>query len=558
MESSQAIDIVVAGHGCAGIFSRYKQTSGNRLITTVPSNTIIVTFNDFGTESAGTDSIKFMKLLKKTDNDLYEYILNPNNIRTNLERTGESYRSPTYFNRLRTGIISKFNPISNINIYTEGMKYNSGYIDVISKSSVRGVYNIDDTIPQQTKKFYNMYPDIKVKDNDYLSILLEKLFSKHEPGKFYRYFISKCSLVENRTPCVNIMAFINPVKLSSFKVKSSSGIVTAFNGTKPLDKILTNDNSINSIIQHTLDIILKKDPARIKQCSVLQQSYWCSIDSSNEKLIRAYKTPQENTVKLSLHTMLDIIIQSKSTIQEIRNDKEKYYPRGSDTTYQDIAANIFGPIEECINFVLVEYNKKISSLEKIPTTNFFTSSDCDILNKLYNSLTANILWTNNNIALINLQEHTKLDKIIEIYYTLIKHKLNRNQSDNYLKNNYVTVNIIFLKVWLLWNIISIVGINNLNLNNVFNIFLLDNNDYCGNVKTSNVKSINDEYRQYILKSLLKDEEFFKDEKKRKFIILIITLLRNCESTNTEIGDVPVNSTKKPKLEGGTKRYYLTK
>ena len=108
---------VIAGHGCRGILHSLKVKDTPSTFT-IPDNTIIINFNTYGTISASTDSLIFMQQIYNINRPLFNYIIDPDNYIQNLDRKNiKSYRHKDFFTNPLHLIYSKYNPISNIDIY---------------------------------------------------------------------------------------------------------------------------------------------------------------------------------------------------------------------------------------------------------------------------------------------------------------------------------------------------------------------------------------------------------------------------------------------------------
>lgn len=225
---------ILAGHGCRGTMH-----NNIKYIHDVPENTMIIYFNSYGTTSQGKDSIIFMQRLYNINRQLFDYIIDPKNYITNIDRTNiKSYRHKDFFKNYMHKIYSNYNPISNIDMYVHGMKYYNGHINWKNKegaSELHGVYEIDKPVIKQD-----------------IESTIQKEINKINIANRETYniiFCSICRIVEIRIENI----FDMMPHITAIKYFPEQNLIDYFSQNK-LKKIFTiAQNDINDIL-HQQDI----------------------------------------------------------------------------------------------------------------------------------------------------------------------------------------------------------------------------------------------------------------------------------------------------------------
>ena len=193
---------VIAGHGCRGILHSLKVKDTPSTFT-IPDNTIIINFNTYGTISASTDSLIFMQQIYNINRPLFNYIIDPDNYIQNLDRKNiKSYRHKDFFTNPLHLIYSKYNPISNIDIYVSGMTYYNGYLDWNTDKGATHLHGIYE---------FNTMP-VKQKGLSTLEKSIYKIYT--ENSKFFNIiFVFSCRLIEYKLGnFFDVMPDINSIK----------------------------------------------------------------------------------------------------------------------------------------------------------------------------------------------------------------------------------------------------------------------------------------------------------------------------------------------------------
>ena len=223
---------VIAHHGCVGTFNnkiiKYLDTpidiASLRSVDTytqsvlyelpigiVPHNTILIYFNKYGTKSSSTDSLIFMKEIYLKNKYLFNYIINPENYKHNLDAFQKaSYRHKDFFMNPIHGLYSKYNPLTYIDMYVPGMICNNQYINYSEekdekKEKNHGIYNFFDSMminvgmkPHKgnfSTTFQNI-SEISLKNKDTMNII----------------FIFVCRLPELTDVQFGLMPTLNPIE----------------------------------------------------------------------------------------------------------------------------------------------------------------------------------------------------------------------------------------------------------------------------------------------------------------------------------------------------------
>ena len=217
---------VIAHHGCVGTFNNKIMNYLNmpadnpplRTIDTytkeelfklpigiVPHKTILIYFNKYGTKSSSTDSLVFMKEIYLKNKYLFNYVINPENYKHNLDASHPtSYRHKDFFTNPVRGLYSKYNPLTYVDIYVPGMICNNQYINH-SKEVNHGIYEFYDPImtnvgvkPSKSNystTFQNIR-EISSKNKDIINII----------------FIFVCRLPELTDVNFGLMPTLNPIE----------------------------------------------------------------------------------------------------------------------------------------------------------------------------------------------------------------------------------------------------------------------------------------------------------------------------------------------------------
>ncbi len=528
---------VIAAHGCRGTFHFENNTT-----FIVPENTLIINFNNYGTESSAKDSLIFMQRLCEVNEELFNYIINPNNYLINLDRNDtNSYRHPNFFQNPLHKLYSEYNPIANIDIYLSGMEYYDGHLNLSNRegaAELHGVYEFNTPVVRRFLRPTNREGTLGVLRNEILEL------HTRNSENFNIIFVFSCRLVELRIrnifdimPHINILRDFNNTPITEYF--RNDKLTKIFHIVKKDINEIYNEDDISFNIGE-INLALNNSETQIEWIRIVIEELRSNIHNIND-----------------MNEYIKYIFNNYNAFECLyRNTYEQFtinlrYPKPLRiTSYEELilllcqcyvnpVIRIFNDIININQQILTRQQEIISAyitaIQYVPQ--FYQYNLCSSLYFILNLQNMYISTSETRINFQSLNNNFIITKSYE-YFKKFKHNPQINYSN--LTSTIIDTRISF-NFWCFYHIISLLRIYNIrhNYDELFDRFFR-NVTFDENVLINNNTNTTDFFNQYRNALNRKHENGFFQE--------VIRLFENAEITTEPAG--------KRQRFGGYKEKYL--